>query len=303
VSLTSGDAYAAPACSLEIAGVWRSGDTAPATVLTFTSDGWANVVAASPDQRPEDLDILAQVRYELEGTPQPQRLVFFTRRGNDVFPPGESSWEIAAHDDESFVAATQDTRSEWTRVQTHRYFLTFADREGDVAGQGALSLVALTSLDGRVTEVDALGAEQPRGEPEARFGSIRADTVRGLGAHGRESDVVLRVEVNAAEYRRSHRMLEAWGTLAGAGALADDDPYRHALDFLQTVLVSVNRCRPRVVLGAEEWARLAHGTAPARVRLRAAQQALRKENAGLHVADSAFPAQWKPPPLALDPQR
>jgi hypothetical protein len=98
-------------------------------------------------------------------------------------------------------------------------------------------------------------------------------------------------------------MLEAWGTLAGAGVLADDDPYRHALDFVQTILESVNRCRPRIVLDAEDSARLAHGTAPARLRLREALQALRKENAGLHVADAAFPAHWTPPPLPLGPER
>jgi hypothetical protein len=85
--------------------------------------------------------------------------------------------------------------------------------------------------------------------------------------------------------------------------LADDDPYRHTLDLVQTVLQSVNRCRARIRLGAEDSARLADGTVPARLRLRAAAQALRKQNAGVHVADAAFPAKWTPPPLPLEPQR
>jgi hypothetical protein len=81
--------------------------------------------------------------------------------------------------------------------------------------------------------------------------------------------------------------------------LADDDPYRQTLDFLQTVLESVNRCRPKLLLRSEDTARLRDDSVAAVQRLHDVLRALRKENAAAHVGNAAFPAKWLPP--ALEP--
>ena len=51
-SLIEGSARAAtPACELEIAGTWKSADAEEPRLLSFTAEGWANVLGGSPDQR------------------------------------------------------------------------------------------------------------------------------------------------------------------------------------------------------------------------------------------------------------
>lgn len=298
VSLIESSARAAPsACGLEIAGIWKSADAERLTLLSFTTEGWANVLGGSPEQRAEDFDTLAQVRYEIDDSGPPRRITFAARRGNDVFPAGESSWELVAYDDHTFTARTADAQSLWARVQTHRYFLTFAYRPAESAERGAEGVVAWTSLNGRRTVVEAFGVQFARDGREPRFGPIVADVVAELIAQGRESDVVLRIEINAAEYRRSHRMLEAWAALASTGALAEDDPYDQTLDFLQTVVESVNRCRKTAVLGREDMVRMDDERIGAPERLRDAMRSLRKENAAVHVGNAAFPARWVPPAL------
>jgi hypothetical protein len=298
VTLIDGTARAAmPACGLELTGIWQSADAERPTLLSFNSEGWASLLGGSPDQRAEELDILAQVRYEVDDPRQPRRLTFVARRGNDVFPAGESSWELVAYDDQSFTAGTDGVQTRWTRVQTHRYFLTFAYRPAESA-ESSDGLVAWTSLDGRRTVVDAFGVRAAEIGREPRFGPIMPDVAAPLMAQRRESDVVLRIEINAAEYRRSHRLFEAWATLASAGVFADDDPYGQALDFLQAVVAGVNGCRKTALLGREDAARMDDERIAAAERLRDAMRSLRKENAAAHVGNAAFPAKWTPPALA-----
>jgi hypothetical protein len=298
VSLIEGNARAAtPACGLEIVGIWRSADAEPPTLLSFTTEGWANVLSASPDQGAEDSDILAQVRYEMDDPRRPRRLIFTARRGNDVFPAGESSWELVAYDDRSFAARTEDAQSLWSRVQTHRYFVTFAYRPAESAERGADGLVAWTSLDGRRAVVEAFGVRSARDGREPRFGSIVPDVVVELMAQRGEPDVVLRIEINAVEYRRSHRMLEAWAALASTGVLAENDPYEQTLDFLQTVVESVHQCRQAPLLGREHMARMDDERIAAPERLRDAMRSLWKANSAVHVGEAAFPAKWAPAAL------
>jgi hypothetical protein len=177
-SLIQGSARAAtPACGLEIAGIWKSADAEQLTLLSFTTEGWANVLGGSRDQRAEDFDILAQVRYELDDPRRPRRLNFTARHGSDLFPAGESSWELVAYDDHSFAVRTEDAQSLWTRVQTHRYFLTFAYRPAESAERGADGLVAWTTLDGRRTVVEAFGVRPAPDGRKSRFSPIMPDFV------------------------------------------------------------------------------------------------------------------------------
>ena len=123
---------AGAACPLELVGTWKSSDGAEITprVISFTPDGWANVLNGPGEQSP--LDIVAQVRYQAQPPRDPRRIDFETRRGNDVFPAGTTRWEVTSHADNSFTTRRSDdtsgTQLSWSRVPTHRYFLTFAAR-------------------------------------------------------------------------------------------------------------------------------------------------------------------------------
>jgi hypothetical protein len=118
--------------------------------------------------------------------------------------------------------------------------------------------------------VEALGVRPGRDDHrEPRFGPIAPDFVAELMARRRELDV-----------------------------LPDDQPYGLMLDFLQTVLENVNRCRRAVLLDKEDAARMDDEGIAASERIRDVMRGLRKQNAAAHVGDAAFPANWTPPALA-----
>src|SRR5687767_10479509 len=144
------------ACPVEVIGTWRLVNTSESQpmLVTFGADGWANVVTVTGSGRPEDFDTIAQVRYQLAPRRDPQRIEFQTRRGNDLFSTGSSSWQITSYTDETFSSRRSDSeagdQSAWARVQTHRYFLTFAARDD------AASFVMWTTLDGQKPTYEAL---------------------------------------------------------------------------------------------------------------------------------------------------
>jgi hypothetical protein len=276
----------ADVCPLEIVGTWKAAATEP-RLLSFSADGWANVLGSSGEHRPSDLDILAQVQYEFVPRRRPPRVGFQARRGNDVFPSGSSSWEITAHTDESFSARSSSIddgeQSHWTRVQTHRYFLTFAAR-------GDTTLFAMwTTLDGSTPAQEALGTTT-QGK-DARFGRIPREILNAFVTQSdRTDDAMLRVELSEAAYRRTHQVFVSWDTLVSRDLLAREDPRRQALLLLDATLQNINRCGLRIRAVGE--------LAPATSTLAPLDliRSIRKVNDRAHVPDKAFPFRWKPPP-------
>ena len=285
----------AGSCPLEIVGTWRLVDSTEtrATLLSFMPDGLANVLNGAGEQGPGD--IVAQVRYRLEPGQDARRIDFDARRGNDIFPAGRTSWQITAHSDSSFTS--RDTRSidgaldAWQRVQTHRYFLTFAARSAPPAGESA-AFVMWTTLDGRRLTLDGLGVVQ-QGEA-ARFGRIPESLAREFAAQGDPSrDVMMRIELSEAEYRRTQAVLRAW-RIAARGP--EKDPNQQAAQFIEATVDSINRCRPRIQLsdgriGTQPAAQPAHRPVDL-------VHMIRKANERRHLPDKAFPAFWKPAELS-----
>ena len=271
-------------CPLEIVGTWKAAAAEP-RLLSFAPDGWANVLGSTGEHRPAELDILAQVQYQFVPPREPRRIEFHARRGNDVFPPGSSHWEVIAYTDESFSARPSNDETgeqlHWSRVQTHRYFLTFAAR-------GATTLFVMwTTLDGKKTELEALGTTTPG--TDARFGPIPRDLTTAFATQSeRTDDAMLRVELSEAEYRRTHQVFVSWNTLVSRDLLAREDPRRQAQLLLDATLQKINRCSPRI----RSVGGLATTTLPPVELVRS----LKNLNSRVHVPDKAFPFRWQPPP-------
>jgi hypothetical protein len=287
----------AAVCPLEVVGTWKLSDAAQvgSPLISFTRDGWANVLSGSAAGTPGD--ILAQVRYQLQPTRDPRRIEFQARRGNDVFPAGMSSWEITAHGDESFTARRTDAvdgaQSLWSRVQTHRYFLTFAARK-DSTGRAAVAFVMWTTLDGRRMELDALGRVLQGGE--ARFGRIPHEIAREFARQGDPArDVMMRMELNEAEYRRTREVYRSQQRLSNQ-APAPNDPDSQTLQLIDATLQSLNQCGARIRT-ADALAVAAVPTAALPRRPLELVRTLRKANDRQHVPDKAFPFVWKPAEL------
>jgi hypothetical protein len=269
------------ACPVEVIGAWRlvtTNESQP-MLVTFGADGWANVVTVTGAGRPEDFDTIAQVRYQLVPRRDPQRIEFQTRRGNDLFPAGSSSWQITSYTDETFSSRRSDSeagdQSAWSRVQTRRYFLTFAARDN------AATFVMWTTLDGQKATYEALGATKH--ESGARFGRVPQALMQAFARESRRADeTMMRIELSEAEYLRTHQVFEAWDSLVSRDVLATDDPDNQALGLLDAAVQSVNRCgvkiRTQQTTSAGELVR-----------------AIRRINDRRHVPDRVFPFRWKPP--------
>ena len=261
-------------------------------LVTFGADGWANVVTVTGAGRPEDFDTVAQVRFQLAPRRDPKRIEFQTPRGNDLFPAGTSSWEITNYTDESFASRRSDSaagdQSLWSRLQTHRYFLTFAARDS-IAGRDSATFVMWTTLDGQKAAYEALGMTKQGAV--ARFGRIPDELMQAFARESkRPGETMMRIELGEAEYRRTHQVFEAWEALLSRDVLArDDDPERQALGLLDAAVQSVNRCGMKLRTAEDGATTTAAASSIELVRT------IRRINDRRHLPDKVFPFRWKPP--------
>lgn len=260
-------------------------------LVTFAPDGWANVVSVTGAGRPEEFDTIAQVRYQLVPRRDPRRIEFRTQRGNDLFPAGTSSWEITSYTDEGFSSRRSDSpageQSLWTRLQTHRYFLTLATRDSS-AGREAATFVMWTTLDGKKAAYEALGAV--REGTTARFGRVGDELVQAFARESKRPDeTMMRVELSEAEYRRTHQVFESWDALLARDVLATEDPDTQALGLLDAAIQSANRCGQKLP-ATEDGATASSARRPGDL-----VRTLRRLNDRRHVPDKLFPFRWKPP--------
>lgn len=285
---------AGAACPLELLGTWKSAEGTANTprVISFMPDGWANVLNGPGEQSP--LDIVAQVRYQALPPRDPRRIDFEARRGNDVFASGTTRWDVTAYADDSFTTRRSDdtsgTQVTWSRVPTHRYFLTFAARRDSATGETA-AFVMWTTLDGQKPEYAALGAvSQSAG---ARFGRIPSPLASAFAKQGDPArDVMLRLEISEAEYLRTHAVYRARVGALGGLQQSQETPNAQAVKLIEQTVESLNRCGLRIQ-PAQALA-VANGVgADLRPSLELVRL-IRKTNDRRHLPDKAFPFSWKP---------
>jgi len=288
---------AGAACPLELIGTWKTSDGAEVTprVISFAADGWASVLNGPGEQSP--LDIVAQVGYQAQPPRDPRRIDFETRRGNDVFPAGTTRWEITSHADDSFTTRRSDdtngTQVTWSRVSTHRYFLTFAGRRDAKTGETA-AFVMWTKLDGQKPEYEALGAVSESAGAGARFGRVAPSLAKAFATQGDPArDVMMRIEISEADYLRTHAVYRARvGTLGGLQQLPGT-PNEQAVKLIEQTVESLNRCGVRIQ-PAQALA-VANGVGADLQRPLELVRSIRKTNDRRHLPDKAFPFSWKPP--------
>jgi hypothetical protein len=159
-----------------------------------------------------------------------KRIEFKSTHGSDLFRSGTTSMEIVDYGDDSFITLNTEEviRLCWYRVQTRRYILTFAARSGPAQPDGA-AFAMWTKLDGRKTEIEALGAylaKNVKGKTGPVFGPIPAQLYNEFTTESeKKSDVMMRMELTEAEFERSYKVFEAWAEFARVAKLPHKDPY------------------------------------------------------------------------------
>jgi hypothetical protein len=286
------------ACAFNIAGMWRSEATSETNPVFygFGQDRRITVFGHVPDVLPHEFEMMASVGYKLDNPAAPKRIEFTATRATDMFREGKTSMEIVQYSDDSFTTLDTESGSQirWDRVQTRRYFLTFAARSGQAKPDGA-AFTMWTKLDGRKTEVEALGvhmAKDAKGKVAPVFGPVPAQLYSEFAAESeKDSDVMMRMELTEAEFERSYKVFEAWAEFARVAKLPHKDPYLNGLEFLKSAAENLNRCDEKLKLHTTDGdaaARNSHQQTFEYVRM------MRKKNDDLHVTDRDFPTDWRP---------
>jgi hypothetical protein len=307
-------ADAGKVCPFSIVGLWRSvaiTGTIP-IVFDFSPEGWVALLGPSADTLPQDFEIITTVTYKLDKPAAPGHIEFTADRGNDAFPRGTTSMQILLYSDDSFITVNPVSghHAEWVRMQTHRYFLTFAARTGALQHDRS-TFAMLTTLDGRQTKVEALGVQMTKaadGKPLAVFGTIPAELYDQLtdendrdkksdkGKKSKDEIVLMRLELTAAEFKKTHSLFEIWEKYVKTQALPRDNPYQNVMEFLRRMAESLDRCDEKLKLQTptqrerdeivSKYDLPQHPVEYVRIT--------RKKNGELHVRDAEFPWGWKP---------
>jgi hypothetical protein len=307
-------ADAGKVCPFSIVGLWRSvaiTGTIP-IVFDFSAEGWVALLGPSSDTLPQDFETITTVTYKLDKPAAPGHIEFTADRGNDAFPRGTTSMQILLYSDDSFITVNPVSghQAEWVRMQTHRYFLTFAARTGTLQHDRS-TFAMLTTLDGRQTKVEALGVQMTKaadGKALAVFGPIAAELYDQLtdendrdkksdkGKKSKDEIVLMRLELTAAEFKKTHSVFEVWEKYVKTQALPRDNPYQNVMEFLRRMAESLDRCDEKLKLQTptqrerdeivSKYDLPQHPVEYVRIT--------RKKNGELHVRDAEFPWGWKP---------
>ena len=253
------------------------------------------------DASPQDFEMVDAVKYRFDSKSSPRRLQFTVGRGNDVFPPGTTTLLIAETDDESFT--TKDPQSgiskRWVRVQTHRYFFTFASRLPD-SEQGGIALAMWIRLDGRKTEFESLGvfpAKDDAGKTVTTFGAAPNEVSSSFESDKRKDvEPMLRIELSEAEFLRSHAVFDTWQKRIQKQRLPFEDPYQNVMELFMNAADSLSSCRKEMKVRSIDKPSLDDLISRNPLSNRPVEyiRALRKKNDEVHLPDAAYPWIWRP---------
>lgn len=311
-------------CPFSIIGVWKSEATSETNPIfySFAPTGWVTVLSHTAGALPEDFEMITQAQYRLDDPVAPTRIEFTPKGKNEVFARGTSSLEIIQYTDDSFTITdlTSGYRTQWNRVEARRYFLTFAARGGPLPQPPGPVFAMWTTLDGRKTEVEALGVQlikDETGKPVPVFGPIPPEVCSEFAyADGSDSElkaersnsklkdggsdsklkVMMRLELTESDFERTHKIFETWGQFVKAKALPDSNPYLNAMEFLTKTAQSLNQCEERVKLHKPDTSKPDDVITRHKVPQRPVEyiRLMRKKNDEIHVTDAAFPWAWRP---------
>lgn len=291
-----GQSAAVKTCPFNIIGMWKiEGRTETDSLFySFSPEGWVRVMSHSADALPREYEVIAEVKYALDKPSAPKRIEFITQRGNDAFPPGKTSLQVVDFGDESFITVDSKTQAQirWIRTQTHRYFITFAGRGGPATSAFAM----WTTLDGREIKIEALGVGTESQSGEGRiFGTIPNRLYHEFEFESnKDSDVMFRLELNEAEFERSHKVFETWSEFARLAKLPSNDPYLNVLEFLKSAAENLNQCDEKLKLD-----KIATAAPNSPQQTLEYIRMMRKKNKDLHVTNGMFPEDWRPAPLPI----
>jgi hypothetical protein len=214
----SGQELIQASCEFNIVGTWKApASEYGAELYRFSSDG--TVTALSGSESSSDQRELARATYTLNDPVNPTSISFTRTGSEDVFPKGTSTMQIVKFDDVSFTCYKPGSpQARWTRVDHNRYFVVFAARLGTFYDQSGPAFPTLIKMDGRDTQIDAVGLYALKGK--RGFGVVPPEVYNEYMREPKtDSETMLRLEINGEQYARGMKVLKHWDRRVREGAL------------------------------------------------------------------------------------
>jgi len=172
-----------------------------------------------------------------------------------------------------------------------RYFVVLAGRSGVFYDMGGPAFPMVIKVTGGHAQVEAVGIYAASGRPA--FGPVPAAVYREFMKESRRaSDVVLRLEIDAAQYERSARILRTWDRRAREGALLYPEIAMDNILLAKQVTEGLNQCKEHLTLYTLDWGledQISEATPPSTIPFKYFKE-LRRLNESRHVPDASFPA-------------
>jgi len=240
-------------CEFNPVGTWKAAtpDEKNPTLYRFTPD--ARVTVLSGSGQSSELREIASAAYTLDEPKAPKVIVVKADKEGGVFAQGTTSMEITGYDDTSFTFVKHGSApTRWVRADPYRYFIVLAGRIGTFYDGSGPTFPMLIKMDGQRTQIDAVGTYDVRGY--WAFGTIPAETYNEFMKEPRKnSDVMLRLEITAAQYERGLAIVKTWERRARNNELLYPDLTMDNILVAKQVTESLNQCGAKFNLYKLDW--------------------------------------------------
>jgi hypothetical protein len=238
-------------CEFNIVGTWRAekSDGSSPVLYRFTPDAKVIVLSGQGSQWRE----VASAGYALDNPKAPKVILVKADKQAAGFAEGVSSMDVTAYDDTSVTLTKPGSApTRWVRVDPFRYFIVLAGRVGTFYDGSGPTFPMLIKTDGRQTQIDAVGTYDVRGY--WAFGAIPPNTYQEFMKEPRkDSDVMLRLEITAAQYERGLKIVKTWERRARNNELLYPDLTMDNILLAKQVTESLNQCGEAFKLYKLDW--------------------------------------------------
>jgi hypothetical protein len=184
-----------------------------------------------------------------------------------------------------------EAEAKQTSADSARHFMILAARTGVFYERSGPAFVVLMKASAADYEVGALGIYAGASKHPV-FGPVPASSYEEfLHETGKPSDVMLRLEINPAQYQRALQVMRSWDRRVREKALLYPEIALDNILLVKQVTEELNRCQRTIAAYNLDWGLdddISEHNAPLRIPYEYFKE-LKRLNATLHVADSSMP--------------
>lgn len=243
-------AFGQTVCEFNVVGTWKatSINGVSSVIYRFEPDGAVTMTSLPNSGQGSESKEIARGTYKLDNAKSPKSISFKINREWVESSDGTTLVKIIKYDDASFTTGSNDYDTlEWEKMDSNRYFLVLAGRNGVFYDRSGPTFPILIKTDGRETQIDAVGIYSVGDKPY--FGPIPAELRDEFMKESRNaSDVMLRLEIAAPQYERGLKALRTWDRRAKEGALLYPNVFMDNILLVKQVTETLNKCGTTVKL-------------------------------------------------------